>query len=52
MNTKDINNKFQALYEKIIDIILWAEGQDHISEDGATILIRNINEAKEDIENE
>ena len=41
--------KFEKLYEKILDIIEWAEYQGHIKEDGANILIDNIREAKDDI---
>ena len=44
--------KFEKLYDKILDIIEWAEYQGHIKEDGANILIDNIKEAKEDIEKE
>lgn len=42
-------DKFKMLYEKVIEIIEWAEGQGHISEDGASVLIANIKEAKDDI---
>lgn len=44
-------NKFETLYDNVIKIIEWAEGQKHITEEAATILIRNISEAKEDLEN-
>ena len=43
-------NKFQKLYEAVIDIINWAEYQNHITEDAANILIENITEEKEEIE--
>lgn len=42
--------KFEQLLDEIIEIIEWAEEQKHIKEDAATILIRNIKEAAEEIE--
>lgn len=43
-------DKMQNLYEKVIEIINWAEYQGHINEDGATLLIQNITRAKEELE--
>lgn len=44
-------NKFEKLYDKVIEIIEWARYQGHITKEGEDILIININEAKEDINN-
>ncbi len=41
--------KFEKLYEKVLDIIKWAEYEGHIKEDGANVLIDNIKEANDDI---
>lgn len=42
-------DKFKMLYEKVVEIIEWAESQGHISEDDTSVLIANIEEAKDDI---
>ena len=42
--------KFQELYDKVMDIISWARYQGHITEDAESILIDNIEDAKEEIE--
>lgn len=42
-------DKFEMLYDKVIEIIEWAEYQGHISEDGASVLIANIEDEKNDI---
>ncbi|MBQ9839086.1 MAG: hypothetical protein IJO56_06335 [Oscillospiraceae bacterium] len=44
--------KFDKLYHKVIEIIEWAESQDHISEDAESILIENITEIANDIKEE
>lgn len=44
-------DKFEKLYEKVVEIIEWARYQGHINEDAEDILIINIEEAKEDIKN-
>lgn len=51
MTESEEKNKFEKLYEKVIEIINWAEWQEHISEDGANVLIENIEEEKTEIEN-
>lgn len=45
-------DKFQKLYEEIVDIIHWAVYQEHISEDAGDILLQNIERDKEEIENQ
>lgn len=45
-------DKFDKLYNKIIDIIKWAEYQDHISEEAEETLISIITEAANDIKTE
>ena len=45
-------DKFQKLYEEILDMFYWAEEQGHISEDATTILIQNLNKHKDIIEKE
>ena len=50
MTEGEAENKFNKLFDKVIEIINWAEYQEHISEDAASILIENINESKQDIE--
>lgn len=45
-------DKFEKLYNKVIEIIEWAESEGHLTEDATTVLIRNIGEAKDDIDNE
>lgn len=43
-------DKFQKLYEEVMEIIAWAKYQGHITEDAEIILKNNIEEAKEEIE--
>lgn len=45
-------DKFAKLFDEVIDIINWAVEQHHINDDAATVLIRNIGSAKDEIENE
>lgn len=45
-------NKFDKLYDEILDILYWAVSQEHINEEAKDILIENICKSKEEIENE
>lgn len=45
-------NKLDIFYDKVLDIIAWAERQDHITEEQGTLLAQNITTAKENIEKE
>lgn len=45
-------DKFQKLYEEVLDMFHWAVYQQHISEDAADILIENLIKHKESIEKE
>lgn len=52
MTEGEAKSKFNRLFSKIIDIIKWAEYEEHISEEVATLLLRTISETKDDIEME
>lgn len=45
-------DKFDKLYEKVLEIIDWAYDERHISAEAQTILAANIQEAREDVANE
>ena len=44
-------DKLTEFYEKVIDIIVWAQDNKHINDEATTILIENINEAKAEMDN-
>lgn len=52
MTEKESNNKFQKFYNEVIDIIDWAIYQEYIKDETGILLAREINTAKEKIENE
>lgn len=43
-------SKFDQLADEIIDIIIWAKDQNHISEDAKSILLENIYATIEDLQ--
>lgn len=52
MTREEGSAKFHELSEKVEDILYWAAGQNHISEEQRDLLLQNIETAKYDIENQ
>lgn len=51
MSENEIENKFNQLYNEVIDIIEWAKHQEHINDEAADILLSNIENTKEKLIN-
>lgn len=45
-------NKYEELYENVIEMIIWAEEQRHINYEQREILLDGLNRIKEDLDRE
>ena len=52
MTAEEGNKKFNKLADEVLDLIEWAEYQEHISRDGADVLYNNLLTIKKTIEEE
>lgn len=52
MSEKESNNKFLKFYDELNNLLAWAHDHKEISEQQMIMLLKYINEIKEEIENE